>query len=151
MINDGNYYLLAVNDETKKMIPYRVDRMKNVELTGMEREYETKYKNLDIKQYARRTFSMFSGKTTLVELRFLFTLLDTMVDRFGTEGVQYSKIDDKFYSLSAFVDVSEQFYGWILGFGRRVKLIGNEEAVKEFNAYLTKIYKNYNPETVADE
>ena len=49
------------------------------------------------------------------------------------ELVLCPKIDDKFYFLSAFIDVSEQFYGWILGFGRRIKLIGNEEVVKEFN------------------
>jgi len=32
-----------------------------------------------------------------------------------------------------------------------IKLVGNEEAVKKFDAYLTKIYKEYNPETVADK
>lgn len=151
MINDGNYYLLAIEDKKKKIWPYRIDRMKEVQLTGVEREYMEVFQKMDMQQYARRTFSMFSGNTMLVEIRFLFTLLDTMVDRFGTEGVSYSKIDDKFYSLTAFVDVSEPFYGWLLGFGRRVKLVGNEEAVKKFNAYLTKIYKEYNKETVTDE
>ena len=151
MINEGNYYLLTIDDKTKKPRPYRVDRMKYVEPTGIERECEEEFKKIDMKVFARRTFSMFSGNTTLVEIHFLFLLLDTMVERFGTEGVTYSKIDDKFYSLSAFVDVSEQFYGWLLGFGRRVKLVGNEEAVKKFNAYLTKIYKEYNPDPVADE
>ena len=104
-----------------------------------------------MKVFARRAFSMFSGSTTLVEIHFLFLLLDTMVERFGTEGVPYSRIDDKFYSFFAFVDVSEQFYGWLLGFGCRVKLVGNEEAVKKFNAYLTKFDKEYAPETAADE
>ena len=85
-----------------------------------------------MKVFARRTFSMFSGNATLIEIRFLFLLLDTMVERFVIEGVTCSKIDDKFYSLSALVDASEQFYGWLLGFGRRVKLVGNEEAVKQF-------------------
>ena len=151
MINEGNYYLLTIDDKTKKPRPYRVDRMKYVELTGIERACEEEFKKIDMKAFAKRTFSMFSGNTTLVEIHFLFLLLDTMVERFGTEGVTYSKVDDKFYSLSAFVDVSEQFYGWLLGFGRRVKLVGNEEAVKKFNAYLTKIYKEYNPDTVSDE
>jgi len=32
-----------------------------------------------MKVFARRTFSMFSGNTTLVEIHFLFLLLDTMV------------------------------------------------------------------------
>ena len=133
----------------RNQINIAMDR--NQEKRYIERECEEEFKKIDMKVFARRTFSMFSGNTTLVEIHFLFLLLDTMVERFGTEGVTYSKIDDKFYSLSAFVDVSEQFYGWLLGFGRRVKLVGNEEAVKKFNAYLTKIYKEYNPETVADK
>ena len=79
MINEGNYYLLTIDDKTKKLRPYRVDRMKYVKLTGIERECEEEFKKLDMKVFARRTFSMFSGNTTLVEIHFLFLLLDTMV------------------------------------------------------------------------
>ena len=38
LINDGNYYLLAFDDKTKKMRTYRVDRMKGVKRAGAERE-----------------------------------------------------------------------------------------------------------------
>ena len=84
-------------------------------------------------------------------IRFVNHLIDTVVDRLGTEGVQYAQIDENHFTVTAKLEVGSMFYGWLLGFGRRVKLVGNEEAVKKFNAYLTKIYKNYNLETVADE
>ena len=143
IINDGNYYLLTIDDKTKKPRPYRVDRMKDVELTGIARECVEEYKQLDMKQFARRTFSMFSGNTTLVEIQFLFTLLDTMVDRFGTDGVQYSMIDDKWYSLSAFVDISEQFYGWLLGFGKGAKLLAPDVEVEKFRNYIQNVREMY--------
>ena len=34
IINDGNYYMLAFDEKSQKIRTYRVDRMKNVELTG---------------------------------------------------------------------------------------------------------------------
>ena len=40
LINDGNYYLLAYNDYVKDLRTYRVDRMKDVKLLGVERGVE---------------------------------------------------------------------------------------------------------------
>ena len=37
LINDGNYFLLAVDDRNKKPRTYRIDRMKEVALTGEPR------------------------------------------------------------------------------------------------------------------
>ena len=86
---------------------------------------------------------MYKGTLSHVTLYCLFTLLDTMVERFGTKNVQYTKVDDKHFTVTAFVEVSDQFFGWLLGFGRRVRLTGNEETVKAFKAYLDKIREMY--------
>ena len=98
---------------------------------------------IDLKSYAQRVFSMYKGSLSLVTLHCLFTLLDTMVERFGTKNVQYTKVDDKHFTVSAYVEVSDQFFGWLLGFGRRVKLTGNPETVEKFTAYLDKIRDMY--------
>ena len=37
LISDGNYYLMGYDDRMQKMVNYRVDRMKDVELTGEPR------------------------------------------------------------------------------------------------------------------
>ena len=41
------------------------------------------------------------------------------------------------------VKVSDQFYGWVLGFGNKMKVIGTPEAVEGFKAYLDKIRGMY--------
>lgn len=143
MINDGNYYLLTIDEKKKKERIYRVDRMKEVKRTGIDREGDEVFKTIDIKNYSQRVFSMYSGTLSHVTLRCITPLLDTMVERFGTREVQYTKIDDGHFSVSAKVEVSDQFFGWLLGFGKRVRLTGNDDVVKKFTAYLDKIREMY--------
>ena len=142
LINDGNYYLLAYDEKRKDIVPYRVDRMRNVSLLEEEREGLEKYQKLNVRTYVQRQFGMFKGEEKPVRIRFLFTLLDTMVERFGTNA-RYKKIDDKFYSLETDVEISDQFYGWVSGFGRRVSLIGDKDVVDGYKAYLDKLRGMY--------
>ena len=143
LINDGNYYLLAYDDYSKDMRTYRVDRMKNVAFTGEPREGETAFKEIDLKTYTQRVFSMYGGEQKRVTLRFINPLLDTVVDRFGTAGVLYNKVDDRHFTVSAKVEISDQFFGWLLGFGKKVKVIAPDDITEQFKAYLDKIREMY--------
>ena len=116
--------------------------MRNVSLTDEPREGEDVFKQIDMKTYTQRVFSMFGGEPENVTIRFINTLLDTMVERFGTNAV-YNKVDDKHSSVTVKIEVSDQFYGWLLGFGKRVKLISPEPVVDKFNAYLKKVTEMY--------
>jgi len=142
LISDGNYYLLAFNERKQKIYHYRVDRMRGVSLLEEPREGEEAYQNLDIRTYSQRVFGMYSGKKKIVTIRFLFLLLDTMVERFGPNA-QYREIDSSHYSVTAEVEISDLFYGWLLGFGKRVKLVYPEDAVEGFKAYLDKVRGMY--------
>ena len=87
---------------------------------------------------------MFGGKKKRrVTIQFLFTLLDTAVERFGTRDVQYSMVDDKHFTVNAEVEISEQFFGWLLGFGKRAKILYPNDTVEEFKAYLDKVREMY--------
>ena len=143
LINDGNYYLLAFDDYSKKMKNYRVDRMKNVSFTGEPREGQEEFEKIDLKTYTQRVFSMFGGEKKRVTLRFINPLLDTAIERFGTKDVIYSKVDDTHFSVTAQVEISNQFFGWILGFGNRVKLLSPDDVADQFRAYLDKVRDMY--------
>ena len=143
LINDGNYYLLAFDDDSQKMKTYRVDRMKNVSFTGEPREGQEEFDKIDLKTYTQRVFSMYGGEKKRVTLRFINPLLDTAIERFGTKDVIYSKVDDTHFSVTAQVEISNQFFGWILGFGNRVKLLAPDDVTDQFRAYLDKIRDMY--------
>ena len=145
LINDGNYYLLAFDDYAQDMRTYRVDRMKGVCRAGEPREGAEAFAAIDLKSYTKRVFSMFGGKQERVTIRFINPLLDAVVDRFGNDksSVQYAKVDDTHFSVTTQVEISDQFFGWVLGFGKKAKLIGSDKAVEQFRAYLDKIREMY--------
>jgi len=145
LINDGNYYLLAFDDYAQDMRTYRVDRMKGVNRTGEPREGAEAFAAIDLKTYTKRVFSMFGGKQERVTIRFINPLLDAVVDRFGNDrgSVWYEKLDDTHFSVATQVEISDQFFGWVLGFGKKAKLIGSDRAVEEFRAYLDKVREMY--------
>ena len=145
LINDGNYYLLAFDDRFQDMRTYRVDRMKGVSLTGVPRAGAEAFADIDLKTYTKRVFSMFGGEEERVTVRFINPLLDAVVDRFGNDknNVHYSVVDDRHFSVTTYVEISDQFFGWILGFGRKAKLIGSDAAVEKFKAYLDKVRGMY--------
>ena len=142
LINDGNYYLLAFDDYSQAMRTYRVDRMKDVSFTGEPRDGENLFKEIDLKSYTQRVFSMFGGDQKMIRLRFINPLLDTAVDRFGTDAI-YMKVDDYHFEVHAKVEISDQFFGWLLGFGKKVKLIAPDDTVDQFRSYLNKIRSMY--------
>lgn len=143
LINDGNYYLLAFDDYSHDMRTYRVDRMKDVSFTGEPREGEEAFSKIDLKTYTKRVFSMFGGEERSVTIRFINPLLDAIVDRFGTKDVSYVKDDDTHFTVRAAVEISDQFFGWVLGFGKKAKIVAPDDVVTQFRTYLDKIREIY--------
>ena len=142
LLNDGNYYLLAFSDMDQEMRTYRVDRMKDVRTTAEPRDGEEAFAALDLKDYTQRVFGMIGGERHHITLRCINLLLDTMIDRFGTKNAHYSKADEKHFTVMTEVELSDQFFSWLCGFGNRVKIMEPEIAA-QFMTYLDKIIANY--------
>ena len=143
LINDGNYYMIAYADYAQAMRTYRVDRMKDIQFTAEPRDGDEEFKKVDVKSYTKRVFSMFGGEQKLVQMRFANFLLDAVVDRFGTKDVQYAKVDETHFSVTAKVEISDQFFGWLLGFGKKAKLLYPDDVIDQFRAYMDKIREMY--------
>ncbi len=139
LISDGNYYLMGYDDKMQKMVNYRIDRMADLELTGEARSGAEEFNNLNLENYLQEHFGMYQGERDHIRIRALNLLLDTFIDRFGTRDVIYAKDDDKHFTAIVHVAVSNQFYGWLCGFGNRVKIISPAPAVEEFKQYLDKM------------
>jgi len=143
LINDGNYYLLAYSDQAKDLRTFRVDRMKDVTAIGEPREGAEAFAAINLKTYTQRVFSMFGGTEERVTIRFILPLLDAVVDRFGTKGVIYHKVDDTHFTITASVEISDQFFSWLCQFGKKAKITMPERVVNQFTEYLDKIRSLY--------
>ena len=141
MINDGNYYLFAYNG--KRLGAWRVDRIKEVTLTGEPRDCDEEFAALDLSNYAQCNFGMMiNTKKQSVKLICEGSLLDTMIDRFGTKGVYFGWIDEEHFICEPIVEINHQFYGWVCGFGESIK-IGTPEIAERYANYLKRVTALY--------
>lgn len=142
MINDGYYYLLAYHG--KAIGFWRVDRMKSVSLTGEPRDRDEEFSRLDLRDYAQCSFGMIiNANKVRVTLLCRKSLLDTMLDRFGRKNIRYLWVDENHFSCDPLVELTHQFYGWVCGFGADIKIIGPDDVVDRFAAYIQKIQDLY--------
>ncbi len=151
LINDGNYYLLAFDDRYKKIRTYRIDRMKSVMPTGEPRAGKEAFDTINMETYTTRVFSMFGGKDERITIRFVNSLLDSVIERFGTKEASYRVLDKTHFTVSTHIETSEKFFAWICSFGKRAKIISPPSVVEKFQSFLTDIQERYIPETKEDE
>ena len=108
---------------------------------GQEEEIRTIIRSLD--NHSQRAFGMFSGKRVRVTLRFINPLLDTVIDRFAMKDLHYSIVDDSHFTVDPEVEISDQFFSWLCGFGKKVKIVGPEFVKEEYTEFLDKIREMY--------
>lgn len=143
LINDGNYYLLAYDRHAWEMRTYRVDRMKDVKILPEPCDGQRAFEEIDLQTYTQRVFSMFGGEKKTVSMQFENSLLDSVIDRFGTKNASYSKVDDKHFSVSVEVELSNQFYSWLLQFGEKAKITHPKAVVNKMRKFLEKMANIY--------
>lgn len=140
--DDENYYLIAFDDSSEQMRFYRVDKMLEIELTDELRTGRERFENFDIALFTKKTFGMFAGEETELEVCFDNKLIGVVMDRFGKDVI-IKKKDENNFTAKLKVDVSAQFYGWISGLGSGVKIISPAEEAEKYAKYIQKIVAQY--------
>ena len=146
---DDNYYLLAYHDG--KLKHFRVERMDDVKLHTVEqnglnvivpREGKEEYDKKDMSTYTNYTFSMYGGEVRKVEMVFLNRMLNTVIDRFGKDVLAYP-VDKNHFKITVPVAVSQQFYGWVFGLGKMVRIVGPDDVKEGMKKALADITERY--------
>lgn len=140
--DDDNYYLIAYEDESQMIKHYRVDKMMNISLSKLGRQGKEEFEHFDIAGYSRKTFGMFAGEEETVTLLSEKYLTGVFIDRFGSD-VSMREKDEEHIQVRVNVAVSRQFFGWLTGLGRAVRIQSPEKTVIEYQEYLKEILENY--------
>ena len=138
--NDSNYYLLAY--EGRKMKHFRVDKMDSIEVLYQRREGKEEFKDMKLSERSLQIFSMYSGKVQKVKIRFSNHLANVVIDRFGRDIVMVPE-DDRHFTIRTDIEVSPQFFGWLCGLGKGVRILSPDEVVEEMRTYVQKIAEMY--------
>lgn len=126
---EEHYYLVAYDSEAKMLKHYRVDRM--TEVTVGTDPIDSPGEEINVAEYVRKNFHMFSGKLRKITLRVRPQLVGAMLDRFGSAVFMHRIPDSEDYLLTVEAAISDQFAGWIFGFGGTVEVV-EPNSVRQF-------------------
>lgn len=136
--DDGHYYPTAWNDDHESMTEFRVDRMEKLEVSD-----ERATRNEQITHHAyegddHESFGRFVGNPTTATLLVNADKIETIMGRFGDAADIFARSRDMGKALVK-IHKSPQFFGWVAGMDRAVKIDGPKSLKKEYNEYLKSL------------
>lgn len=140
--SNENYYMLAYDDKMDSIRHFRVDKMKNIRKTDTHREGYELYSRFDFSKYSSKLFGMFSGEECTVTLKCENSLAGAVIDRFGT-GISMFPQSDGYFSCSVPVIVSNNFYSWVLQFGKRMEITAPSHIRDGMKNLMLAVLENY--------
>lgn len=144
LIWESDFYYLIGEDtkysEEDNPRNYRLDRMRNIEIS--EKKFVKNRR--DISSYVQQSFHMFGGQDEWMTLQFHLNrvALNGVIDKFGVDA-DIRKGEDNTFILKAKAKLSEGLKGWILGWGRHVKVLSPPSLVEDMKQELEKMMRAY--------
>lgn len=144
---DDHYYLICNNEKYDNLMHLRLDRMRKIEtLDEAIRpacEVSDYKKDFDVADYSKKTFSMFSGTVSDVELYCDLDLREQIMDRFG-ESIVLTAVDTEHFVTTINGAVSDGMVSWLMEFGNKIKVLQPQslaDAVKKRAEEIANLYK----------
>ena len=135
--------MVAFDNLDHKIKHYRVDKMMRISIEEEKRDGKEAFNNFDMAEYSKATFGMYQGKKTKVKIRLANYMCGVFIDRFGKDII-FLPIDEEHSEVYVDVNVSPQFFGWIFGLGKDVKVTGPSEVVEQLKEYARAFLENVN-------
>ena len=140
--DDENYYMVAYDSKAQCIKHFRVDKMRDISLTDVERDGMRIYAALDMGLYAKKVFGMFSGEEESVQLRFDNSLVGAVLDRLGQDVILVPD-GEKHFTVRTNIVVSPQFFAWVVGFGTMAQILAPQSVVNRMREHLDGICTLY--------
>ncbi len=132
---EENYYLVGWDPKTQALRHYRVDKMEKLFQLKKQREGREQYDPQKMRNYAKPLFGMYSGQVHRLNLSCREELVGPMLDRFGSD-VTLIPVEEGWVHVHADVAVSPTFFGWLCGFGGRVRILEPASVRTQFEEHL---------------
>ena len=136
--DDENYYLVGYDSAAGIIKHFRVDKMADIGISEEERDGQDSYAAMDMGDYARKTFGMFTGEETQVKLRFENDMVGVVMDRLGRD-VMLIPDGPEHFTLRTDVVVSPQFFAWIFGFAGKAKILEPQSVAVAMREQIKKV------------
>ncbi len=145
--DDERYYLIAYYDKRQAISNFRIDRMENVQI--IDERAKDKPANFIVADYMNSSFSMFSGASVDVKLRFDNQLINPVIDRFGKSITIVPDSDNKFtVRVSVKAEHPQPFFGWLFQFGTMAEIVEPCELKEKYIEHLKKVLSAAQKDTI---
>lgn len=139
--NDDKYYLICYSSKYDGFTHYRVDRMSHVTVCE---EAADKYdkKQFNIAEHTKRVFGMYSGELVTAKLCFDNSLVNTVLDKFGSD-LPLQKNGDCF-EVTVHVADSPVFLSWVFQFGDKAEILAPDSLRQAMMCHIKRCKEKYN-------
>lgn len=138
LYREGIYTLVAIPAKDTRIRMYRVDHMEEVEISHADRHEKAVFDAINLEEFANGTFGFSFKPQCEVTLNAHVSLIDAIIDRFGMD-VKLTFVSDEVCSFTVPVTLSPEFFGWVLSFGGRMKLISPDKTKKMLRGLCNRI------------
>lgn len=143
---DDHYYLVCNNEKYNNLMHLRLDRMKSVSETEETarhfKECSDYTDKFDTADYVSKTFNMFGGALTEVELRCNEAILEQVIDRFSDKIHIIERESGKFAFRTKAL-LSEGLIGWLMQFGADIEVVSPTELRSQIKGKIAEMAKLY--------
>lgn len=140
---NGYYYAVCYNVKHSDFVFYRLDRMDFLTKSYEDAESTDKSQYLFDKAKDRIMKSdMWNQGVTSVKILFDKSKIEDVYDKFGMDA-DIRKYDDNHYCITEDISLTEQFFGWLAGYGTGMKILSPQIAVDKFLAHIDSLRKQY--------
>lgn len=139
--NNEYYYMLAHDNVSNGIKHYRLDRIREINLTDKKREGCDVYNKYQ-SSFTQKTFGMFGGKDVSVSLRCKNDMAGVIIDRFG-KGHTFVPDGENYFIVNVEITSSPQFYGWLASMADSIKIRYPKTIQEDYLTYLKYITDAY--------
>lgn len=140
--DDENYYLIGYDVDAGILKHFRVDKMLDIETLGEPRVGKEEFGRFDLAHYTKKTFGMFGGEEETLRIRFHNKYIGVVIDRFGKD-VSVRPDGEESFTARVDVAVSGQFFGWLTGLGKDVRILSPVYVADMYLDFLKEITGAY--------
>lgn len=132
--NGDYYYMVGVYDYKQRIGSFRVDRIAKCPVI-LDEAGTPAPEDFNIDEFINTTFRMFNSEHAEVELVCDNEVMDSIIDRFGTDVITYANDMTSFRAVVN-VAINHVFFSWVFGFGGKVKIKGPEDVREKYRIML---------------
>ena len=133
--SNDRYYLLAYEAERNSIITPRLDHIRKVRI--LEEAIDPAPPNFDIGYYYSSSYKMYGGPEMEVTIECENSLLGKFIDRFGMD-FECTPVSENCFQATVKACIGNTFFGWLLQYAGRMKLVSPQEAVDLYKEQLMK-------------